>query len=86
MFMWAGLGKLRDVLAPKVTLELETGIGRPGEPVNSSLSDAAVLERWDRVTSSIRLRPTSAEPKTAQAETHDIVLDLPTPKSLSIAS
>jgi hypothetical protein len=69
MFMWAGLGKLRDVLAPKVTLELETGIGRPGQPVNSSLSDAAVLELWDRITSSIRLRPTAVAPKTAHAET-----------------
>jgi hypothetical protein len=69
MFMWAGLGKLRDVLAPKVTLELETGIGRPGEPVNSSLSDDAVLELWDRITTSIRLRPTSAAPKNAQADT-----------------
>jgi len=69
MFMWAGLGKLRDVLAPKLTLELETGIGRPGQPVNASLSDDAVIELWDKIASSIRLRPTSAAPKTAQAET-----------------
>lgn len=69
MFMWAGMGKLKDVLAPKVTLELETGIGRPGQPVNSSLSDDAVLELWDRITTSIRLRPTSAAPKNAQADT-----------------
>lgn len=69
IFMWAGMGKLKDVLAPKVTLELETGIGRPGQPVNSSLSDDAVLELWDRITTSIRLRPTSAAPKSAQADT-----------------
>jgi hypothetical protein len=69
IFMWAGMGKLKDVLAPKVTLELETGIGRPGQPVNSSLSDDAVLELWDRITTSIRLRPTSAAPKNAQANT-----------------
>lgn len=69
MFMWAGMGKLKDVLAPKVTLELETGIGRPGQPVNSSLSDDAVLELWDRITTSVRLRPTSAGPKNAQADT-----------------
>jgi hypothetical protein len=69
IFMWAGMGKLKDVLAPKVTLELETGIGRPGQPVNSSLSDDAVLELWDRITTSIRLRPTSAAPKNSQADT-----------------
>jgi hypothetical protein len=69
MFMWAGMGKLRDVLAPKVTLELETGIGRPGQPVNSSLSDPAVLELWDKITASIRLRPTSEAAKTTQVDT-----------------
>ncbi|QNA88346.1 hypothetical protein G4G28_07225 [Massilia sp. Dwa41.01b] len=64
--MWFSPGKARDVLAPQLSLELETGIGRPGEPVNSSLSDEAVLELWDNITKSIRLRPTSA---TGQAGT-----------------
>ncbi|MEH6435667.1 T6SS immunity protein Tli4 family protein [Massilia sp. DD77] len=58
-FMWVGLGKMRDVLAPSVTLELHTGRGRPGEPRNSSLSDEAVLQLWDRISSSLRIRPTS---------------------------
>ena len=58
-FKWVGLGKMRDVLAPSVMLELHTGRGRPGEPRNSSLSDEAVLQLWDRISSSLRLRPTS---------------------------
>lgn len=66
-FMWASMGKMHDVLSPKLTLELETGVGRPGEQINSSLSDEAVVELWDRVSSSIRLRPVSAAPKTSQA-------------------
>ena len=45
-----------------------TGIGRPGQPVNSSLSDDAVLELWDRITTSIRLRPTSAAPQMPPGE------------------
>ena len=57
MFTWASMGKLRDVTAPKITLELQTGLGRPGQPVNSSLDDDAVLKLWDAVSSSIRLRP-----------------------------
>ena len=59
-FMWVGLGKMRDVLAPSVMLELHTGRGRPGNPRNSNLSDEAVLQLWDRISSSLRLRPTSS--------------------------
>lgn len=59
-FTWVGLGKMRDVLAPSVMLELHTGRGRPGKPQNSSLSDGAVLQLWDRISSSLRLRPTSS--------------------------
>jgi hypothetical protein len=72
-FMWVGLGKMRDVLAPAITLELHTGRGRPGEPRNSSLSDDAVMQLWDRISSSLRLRPTSpantsSAPKTKLGE------------------
>ena len=66
MFTWAGLGKMLDVMAPKITLELHTGKGRPGDPVNSSLSDEAVTALWDKISSSIRLRPTSSSTKTGQ--------------------
>lgn len=59
-FMWEALGKMNDVLAPNVSLEIQTGKGRPGEPVNSSLSDDEVLELWDRISSSLRIRATSA--------------------------
>lgn len=61
-FTWVSLGKMKDVLAPKLTLELDTGYGPPGKQLNSSLSDAAVLELWDRISSSLRLRPTSDNP------------------------
>lgn len=67
IFTWASMGKPRDVLAPKITLELETGIGRPGQPVNASLPDVAVLQLWDKVAGSIRLRPTSASAGAAEA-------------------
>ena len=60
-FMWEGAGKVNDVLAPTVTLELQTGQGRPGEPVNSTLSDDEVRQLWERVSSSLKLRATSTE-------------------------
>jgi hypothetical protein len=58
-FMWESPGKGMDVLAPNITLELETGKGNPGNPVNSSLSDEAALQLWQAISTSLRLRPTS---------------------------
>jgi hypothetical protein len=58
-FMWESPGKGMDVLAPNITLELETGKGNPGNPVNSSLSDEAALQLWQAIATSLRLRPTS---------------------------
>lgn len=63
-FTWVGLGKMRDVLAPSIMLELHTGRGRPGKPRNSSLSDEAVIQLWDRISSSLRLRPATSKTNT----------------------
>lgn len=67
--MWESLGKPSDVLAPTITLELETGRGRPGGPVNSSLSDEAVLQLWQAISSSLRMRPTTETKKASGVET-----------------
>lgn len=58
-FMWEGPGLMNDVLAPTITLEIQTGKGRPGQPINSSLSDEEVLQLWQRVSSSLKIRATS---------------------------
>jgi hypothetical protein len=63
MFMWESLGKPSNVLAPSITLEIETGRGRPGSPVNSSMSDEALLQLWQAISSSLRIRPTSVDKK-----------------------
>jgi hypothetical protein len=62
MFDWEMGGDEDDVYAPLLTLELETGRNpRPGgKPVQSSLSEAALLELWDKISSSIRVRPASS--------------------------
>jgi hypothetical protein len=65
-FMWESFGKLKDVMEPTITLELQTGTGRPGQPINSSLSDEEVLQLWERVSSSLKIRATS-EGKGGQA-------------------
>jgi hypothetical protein len=66
------------VYAPLLTLELETGTNprAGGKPVQSSLSETALLDLWDKLSSSIRLRPASApeiiaaEPVTGQLGTY----------------
>jgi hypothetical protein len=69
MFMWESLGKPSDVLAPSITLDLQTGRGRPGGPVNSSLSDEAVLQLWQAISSSLRIRPTTETNKVSREDT-----------------
>lgn len=60
-FTWESIWKADDVFTPFLALELSTGHSRTGgEPVNSSLSDAAALALWDRILSSLRARPTKA--------------------------
>ncbi|MET0265883.1 MAG: T6SS immunity protein Tli4 family protein, partial [Duganella sp.] len=56
-FMWESLGTQNDVYLPNISLELTTGIGRPGKPVNSSLSDNEAITLWDKISSSLRPRP-----------------------------
>lgn len=69
MFMWESLGKPSDVLLPTISLELQTGKGRPGAPVNSSLSDEAVLQLWQAISSSLRIRPTTQTKKLSREDT-----------------
>ena len=57
-FMWDTVGKLNDVLAPSITLDIATGYGPPGKPLNSSLPDKAANDLWKIISGSIRLRPT----------------------------
>jgi hypothetical protein len=58
-FDWEMSGKEDDVKRPLLTLELQTGINprAGGKPVQSSLSEAALTDLWDKISSSIRLRP-----------------------------
>lgn len=59
-FMWESLGKQDDVYLPSLILELSTGHGQAGKPVNSSLSDAEALALWGKISNSLRRRPIGA--------------------------
>jgi hypothetical protein len=63
-FMWETQGKEDDPLQPFLSLELHAGISPEpgGKPADSSLHEDAVLALWDRVSSSIRLRPSGPPP------------------------
>ncbi|NGZ88634.1 T6SS immunity protein Tli4 family protein [Duganella aceris] len=56
-FMWESKEDKNDVYLPSLTLELDTGLGRPGNPVNSSLSDTEAIALWEKISSSLRRRP-----------------------------
>lgn len=64
-FRWEVNGTEDNVFVPAVSLKMATGHGREG-PVPSSLSQPAALALWDKISSSVRVRPTRA-PKAAVA-------------------
>lgn len=58
-FMWESLRNDKtNVFTPSLLFELSTGHGESGNPVSSTLSDDAAIALWDRMLSSLRLRPT----------------------------
>jgi hypothetical protein len=70
-FDWEMRGTKDNVLHPFVSLELQTGISprAGGQPVQSSLSEAAVSDLWRRMSSRLRVRPVE---QTAQARNLDL--------------
>jgi len=56
-FWWEVSGTEDNVFIPHLVLTMTTGNGNR-QPVPSSLSDGAALGLWDKISSSIRLRPT----------------------------
>jgi hypothetical protein len=65
-FRWEVLGTKDNVFVPELTLTMATGRGQDG-PIASSLSQSAAVSLWDKIASSIRVRPT-APPKVSVAE------------------
>ena len=66
-FTWEAFGKPDDTFAPAISLDISTGYGPPGKPLNSSLPDKAANDLWQKISNSIRLRPTGPA-KTSAAE------------------
>ncbi|WP_028102828.1 T6SS immunity protein Tli4 family protein [Pseudoduganella violaceinigra] len=56
-FQWESAMENNSVRRPRILLEFDTGKGRPGKPVNSSLSKTEALALWNKISSSIRDRP-----------------------------
>jgi hypothetical protein len=60
-FVWESQGTPDEPQQPFLSLELHGGLSpQPGgKPVDTSLHEDAILTLWDRISSSIRLRPTT---------------------------
>lgn len=65
-FWWEVNGSKDDVFVPHLVLRMVTGKGKNG-PVPSSVSEGAALGLWNKISSSIRLRPT-VSPAISEAE------------------
>jgi hypothetical protein len=65
-FRWEVNGTEDNVFVPDVTLRMATGRGKHG-PIQSTLSQPAAVSLWDKISSSVRLRP-AAVPQASVAE------------------
>jgi hypothetical protein len=67
-FMWELIhNKTDNVFTPLMSFELSTGHGHPGTTVDASLTDAQALALWDKMLSSLRVRPVVAAKPVAVA-------------------
>jgi hypothetical protein len=68
-FNWEVNGTSDNVFVPYMHLEMSTGhpVNAGARPVISFLGEEALVQLWDRISSSIRIRPTSA-PTQAERE------------------
>ena len=65
-FNWEVNGTSNNVFAPFMHLEMSTGhpVNAGARPVISFLGEEALIQLWDKISSSIRVRPTSTPPTT----------------------
>lgn len=63
-FNWEVTGTEDNVYVPFMHLEMSTGhpVNAGARPVTSFLGEDALLQLWDKISSSIRVRPTGAAP------------------------
>jgi hypothetical protein len=63
-FNWEVSGTENNVFVPFMHLEMSTGhpVNAGARPVTSFLGEEALLQLWDKISSSIRIRPTTAPP------------------------
>ncbi len=62
LFTWEAPGLYRDALHPQIRFDLQSGNFDGGlDPRPISMTDKQMLELWDRILNSLRLRPTDDE-------------------------
>lgn len=68
-FIWETNGAADDPSRPFLSLELQGGISSQpgGKPADTSLHEDAVLVLWDKISSSIRLRPAPTQTRRPEA-------------------
>lgn len=67
-FDWEAVHNRTDsVFTPDMSFEMSSGHGQPGTTVDASLTDAQALALWDKMLSSLRVRPVVATEPVAVA-------------------
>ena len=67
-FAFLSLGELKNPLKPELDVQLDTGVhGNDTAATPPSLTDEEAVALWDKLTSSIRVRPTGGAVRTSDA-------------------
>ena len=67
-FQWESAGRQDDIYAALLKLELFSGVNPAagGKPLQSTLSEEALFDLWERIITTIRVRPTVAAAESTQ--------------------
>ncbi len=67
-FRWETLGAVKNIFAPSIVLEFESGTPLEGKPRRPTLTDDQAIKLYDSMVNSIRLRPTTSPATTGADE------------------
>ena len=80
-FLFKSIGVAHDALRPQIDMELSTGVDLDTKSSNQpSLTDEEAVALWDKLTSSIRVRPVSTEATGPEAQPGEEAKPKPDPK------
>jgi hypothetical protein len=85
-FFWESIAKTKNLYAPEISVEFESGKINIGGYSKPSVSDKQAIELFDSIVNSIRVRPVSSPTPSSEPSTHPVEPQSGLPLGTSAAS